>query len=99
MPIDDNLITTLLAKLNLEMSKQRIATIKIQRVVNTLTGIQTQKRVVQNETTGEIEETILPIIDAGTGKPITDDRKQTVYDSSIAEANEILAIVPPSPGP
>lgn len=97
MPIDEDLITTMMQKLQEEGQNIEYRKSKINRVFQALGAIRQIKDRIQNETSGEIEEKILPIFDNGTGKPITTERRQVVYDASIAEAQKILNITPPTP--
>lgn len=95
MPIDENLIISLQQKLNDEFSKLEMKNLRIQRCLVAFQSIQQRKQRIQNETTGEVEEKIISNIDPGTGKPITTERKQDVYDATVVEAKKILSIVTP----
>lgn len=96
MPIDESLNLSLQQKLSEEQSKLELRSLRIQRCLIAFQSIQQRKQRQQNEDTGEIEEKILPNIDPGTGRPITDARKQDVYDATVAEANKILGITTPA---
>ena len=92
MPIDEDLITTMMQKLQDKAQDVEYQKAKIDRTFRALGGIRQIKEKIQNEDTGDIEEKILTIFDNGTGKPITTARRQEVYDACIAEAQKILGI-------
>ena len=92
MPIDEAEMTAMLLKLNNEAAKIRVKTLKIERVMMAFQSIMERKQNIQNETTGEISEKVLPIIDPGTGKPMKPTRKQEIYDANMIEAKKILSI-------
>ena len=96
MPIDEELITTLMQKLQEKSQDMEFEKAKVNRTFQALGGIRQIKERVQNEDTGDIEEKIQTIFDNGTGKPITAERRQEVYDACIAEAQKILGITPVS---
>lgn len=92
MPIDEDLIDSIIQKLNEEMQNLEFQKSKINRCYVSLGVIMQQKQRIQNENTGAIETKLLPIIDPGTGKLITSARRQDVYDACMAEARKILGI-------
>lgn len=92
MPIDEDLIISMVEKLNEKMQNLDFQKEKINRCYVSLGVIMQQKQRIQNESNGAIETKLLPIIDPGTGKPITSARRQDVYDACMAEARKILDI-------
>ena len=95
MPIDEDLIISIIEKLNEKIQNLEFQKSKINRCYVSLGVIIQRKDRVQNENTGAIEEKLIPIIDPGTGKPITSERRQEVYDACMTEARNILGIATP----